>query len=133
LTQQDEFKWFFEGYTSQADFATVLSPALERGILRSPELVLLGTLSTVVSDVVDIIPSLCSALRSEIDLSEPVSQKLLPQLISSLKSTNVTIRDASQLASKILLARCHSPEALQKIAEVLLKSLKDGNIPKVSN
>jgi hypothetical protein len=43
LTSQDEFRWFFEGYTSQSEFVTVLSPALERGILRSPELVLIGT------------------------------------------------------------------------------------------
>jgi hypothetical protein len=86
-----------------------------------------------VSDVVDIIPAICSSLRPEIDLSEPVSQKLLPQLISSLKSTNVIIRDASQNANMVLIARCHSPEALQKIAEVLMKSLKDGNIPNVSN
>lgn len=40
--QQYEFGWFFEGYTNQADFENILGPALERGILRSPELVLTG-------------------------------------------------------------------------------------------
>ena len=37
-------RWFFEGYTTQEDFEKVLTPALERGILRSPELVLSGTI-----------------------------------------------------------------------------------------
>ena len=39
---QDEIRWFFEGYTTQEDFEKYLTPALERGILRSPELVLRG-------------------------------------------------------------------------------------------
>jgi hypothetical protein len=46
--------------------------------------------------------------------------------MSSLKSTNVIIREASQNANMALIARCHSAEALQKIAEILLKSLKEG-------
>ena len=36
-------RWFFEGYTTQEDFEKDLTPALERGILRSPELVLSGS------------------------------------------------------------------------------------------
>ena len=36
-------RWFFEGYSTQEDFENVLTPPLERGILRSPELVLNGT------------------------------------------------------------------------------------------
>jgi hypothetical protein len=39
---QDEMSWFFEGYATQEDFEKYLTPALERGILRSPELVLSG-------------------------------------------------------------------------------------------
>lgn len=40
---QDEMRWFFEGYTTQEDFEKDLAPALERGILRSPELILSGS------------------------------------------------------------------------------------------
>jgi hypothetical protein len=39
---KDEFSWFIEGFTTQDDFDKIVAPALERGILRSPELVLSG-------------------------------------------------------------------------------------------
>ena len=104
----------FEGYTSESDFDQILAPALERGILRSPELVL-----------VDIIPSLGVSLPSEIDFSTALSKNLLPQLISSLRSTNLVIREASQKSSMALIARCNDPEALKSISETLVKAHKD--------
>ena len=79
----------------------------------------------VYSDL-DIIPPLCKALSPEIDLSQAVSKNLLPQLLSSLKSTNSNVREASQHASTILFARCDESIALQAIAEALLKALKEG-------
>lgn len=76
----------------------------------------------------DIIPSLCSALRPEIDLSQAVSKNLLPPLISSLTSANVNIREASRRAIIELIARCHDSTALESIATVLIKTLKNGAI-----
>jgi hypothetical protein len=47
IDPKDEFKWFVDGFTTQEDLDAVLVPALERGILRSPELVLNGILLKV--------------------------------------------------------------------------------------
>src|SRR5437762_12329417 len=124
-------RWFFEGYSTQEDFENVLTQPLERGILRSPELVLNGTALNFSHLMQDIIPSLCSALRPEIDLSQAVSKNLLPQLISSLTSTNVIIREASHRATTELMARCHISTALLSIANILIKTLKDGTIKAV--
>jgi len=76
--------------------------------------------------MIDIIPLLCMALCDEIDVSQGVSKHLLPQLISSIKSTKPNIRDASQEATSLLLSRCQNAEALQSIGETLIKTLKDG-------
>ena len=102
-------------------------PALERGLLRSPELVLLGLLTRLLSLTLDIVPGLCMALCSEIDLSNGVSKTLLPQLISSIKSTKANIREASREGTVLLLSRCRNPEALKTIAETLIKTIKEGN------
>jgi beta-glucosidase-like glycosyl hydrolase len=69
---------------------------------------------------------LCTALRSEIDLSRAVSKSLLAQLISAIKSTNANVRDASQRATLDLIKRCSEIEALTAIAEILTKAIKDG-------
>ena len=42
IYSKDEYKWFIEGFTTQEDLDKILAPALERGILRSPELTLSG-------------------------------------------------------------------------------------------
>lgn len=66
------------------------------------------------------------ALCDQIDISHGVSKTLLPQLISSIKSTKANIREASQEATLLLLSRCQNPEALKSIGETLIKTLKDG-------
>jgi hypothetical protein len=71
---------------------------------------------------------LCVALPSEIDLSQSMSKNLLSQLTSSLKSTNTNIREASLRATMDLIRRSHDTTALQSMAEVLIKNLKDGPI-----
>lgn len=72
---------FFSSFINYEDVASELVPALEKAILRSPEAVLSG-----------LIPSLCSSLPVEIDLSEIMYSRLLKHLLSSMKSNNATIR-----------------------------------------
>jgi hypothetical protein len=69
-------------------------------------------------------------LRPEIDISQALSNRLLPQLVASLKSTNANVREAGQQAGLDLLTRCHSQDALQAMAETLMKTLKDGRSDK---
>jgi hypothetical protein len=59
-------------------------------------------------------------------MSTPVAEKLMPPLLSSLKSKDLAVRDASQHATMVLMAHSRSPEALQLITDYLFKALKDG-------
>ena len=65
-------------------------------------------------------------MNDEVDFSEGVSSKLLPQLISSLKSSNPTIRDAALETAILLLSRCRTAASLTVMAQNLVKTLKDG-------
>jgi len=76
--------------------------------------------------ILDIIPALCRSLKIGIDFSKATSSKLLPQLITALKSTNVAVRDASQSSARELLARCNDSVRLGSMAEVLIRTIKDG-------
>jgi hypothetical protein len=48
--------------------------------------------------------------------------------MSSLTSTNVNVREASQRATTDLIVRCHDAAALQSIVNALIKTLKDGRL-----
>lgn len=109
---------FFASFTTASDFNTELVPALERALLRAPEVVL------------DIIPALLTAVPDNIDLSKPVAEKLLKQFLSCVKSSNANIRNGAVLAFKTSIA--HSTpidfSAILKIAEELVTPLKTGKV-----
>jgi hypothetical protein len=71
-------------------------------------------------------PPLCLALNKDTDLSNAVAKTLLPQLLTSLKSTNASIRDSSLQAGLALLSRCHDIAVLKTISDLLMKTLKEG-------
>jgi Generalcontrol nonderepressible 1 (Gcn1) N-terminal len=59
-------------------------------------------------------------------LSNAVAKTLLPQLLTSLRSTNASIRDSGLKAGLALLSRCHDVAGLKTISDLLMKTLKDG-------
>lgn len=109
---------FFTSFTTASDFDTELVPALERALLRAPEVVL------------DVIPALLTAVPENIDLSKPVAEKLLKQFLSCVKSSNANIRNGAVTAFKtsIVHSPTADPAAILKIAEELVTPLKTGKV-----
>lgn len=109
---------FFTSFTTASDFNTELVPALERALLRAPEVVL------------DVIPALLTAVPDNIDLSEPVAEKLLKQFLSCVKSSNANIRNGAVVAFKtsITYSLPTNLTAILKIAEELVTPLKTGKV-----
>lgn len=104
---------FFASFVTYEDIVSELIPPLEKTILRSPEVVLGG-----------LIPSLCSSLPEEIDLSETLHSRLLKHLLSSMKSNNATIRQGAAQSFESLLSRCKTESWLVKITNEVLSPLK---------
>lgn len=108
---------FFASFVTYEDVDAELIPPYEKAILRAPEVVLGG-----------LIPSLCSALPEEIDLSGPLLSRLLKQIISSMKSNNPTVRQGAISSFQSLLAKSKVEESLLKITNEVVSPLKTNKI-----
>lgn len=108
---------FFLSFVTHEDLKQEVLPALEKSILRSPEIVLGG-----------LILSLCSSLPRDIDLSEMVHSRLVKPLLSSFKSTNPDIRHGAAQSFESLLGRCSSEIWLSKIGDEVVGPLKTQKI-----
>ncbi|KAL5364855.1 armadillo-type protein [Aspergillus floccosus] len=108
---------FFVDFVSYEDLTSEVIPPLEKSILRSPEVVFSG-----------LVPSLCSALPTEIDLSEVLQSRLLKHLLSSMKSNNAAIRQGAVNSFESLLAKSKNETSLVKIAGEVISPLKTQKI-----
>lgn len=107
---------FFSSFPSNDEITQDLLPAFEKGILRSPEIVLNG-----------IIPPLVQSLADSIDVSEVLAKGLLQPLLSGQRSTSVAVREGSSQAFGSLVEKSHNETWLCQIARDIsevLKSLK---------
>ncbi|QKX59042.1 uncharacterized protein TRUGW13939_06172 [Talaromyces rugulosus] len=108
---------FFSSFITYDDVANEITPTLEKAILRSPEVVLTG-----------LIQPLSASLPENIDLSEVVSSRLAKPLLSSLKSTNVVIRQGASQSLQSLISRCKSDDSLLKLTNEIIGPLKTQKI-----
>lgn len=104
---------FFEVYVGAEELASVVVPAIEKGILRSGEVVLQGP-----------VEALAASIRSDIDISPLVQAKLIKPLVSSMGSTNVNVREGAGRSLAALLRRGGNSDALTKTATDLVASIK---------
>jgi hypothetical protein len=104
---------FFEQYLSESAITETVVPFIEKGILRSGEVILHGPVS-----------ALAQYLDSSIDLSPMVQSRLLKPLLSSLGSTNVNIRDGACQTLLALLRRGGNVKSLRQIAVDLMAAVK---------
>ena len=111
---------FLSSFATYEDLQTEVWPQLEKSILRTPEIVFGG-----------LIPPLCSAIPSQIDLSEVFASRFVKPLLSNLKSTNATIRNGAVQAFESFLSRCHTEKFLLKGAEEVVGPLKASKITNV--
>lgn len=106
------FHDFFYGFTTIQDLQTEIVPALEKALLRAPEVVLN-----------DLVTPMVGALPTHIDLSEIVANRLLKPLLSNVKSTNADLRNGACSAFIELVGRCHDNDLLEKIGREILTPL----------
>lgn len=108
---------FFSSFAAAEEFESEVLPSLERGLLRSPEILLN-----------DLVSPLLRSLPSGIDLSRSLLDKLLKQFLSCLKSTNPSIRNGAVAAFQVAAKRSQDTAILEKIAAEILKPLASGKV-----
>ena len=108
------FNEFFALYTSQDVLNKQIIPALEKALLRAPEVVLN-----------DLITPLVNSLPSTINLSEILTKQLLRPLLFNVKSNNPIIRGGALSAFRQLSSRSSDEQELSSAAEEILKHLRD--------
>ena len=111
------FKDFFSSFTDAHNLTVEIGPALEKALLRAPEVVLH-----------DLITPMVSELPSHIDLSELLADKLLRPLLANIKSTNTDIRTGAASAFSELVNRCLNEGVLEKISRDVLTPLASSKL-----
>ena len=102
----------FSNFTTFQDLKTQISPALEKSILRAPEVVLN-----------DLISPLIISLPNDLDLAEILADNLLKPILSNVKSQNPIIRNGAISAFEKLAVRSRAERYLAKCAEDILEPL----------
>ena len=106
------FYHFFSDFVNSEDFRVDIIPALEKGLLRAPEVVLN-----------DLVSPLVGPLPMTIDLTEPLAKHLMKPLLSNLRSTTATIRNGALSAFAVLVERCHDVDMLTLVVDDILTPL----------
>ena len=112
------FHDFFAEFTSAEDMEKELVPALEKALLRAPEVVLN-----------DLISPLSNPLPPSLDVSDVLASRLLKPLVSNVKSTNADIRSGALKAFGTLFKRCNKDDALEAVMNEILKPLTAFKVP----
>jgi len=92
-------------------------PALEKALLRAPEVVLNNLVAPMVL-----------ALPSELDLSEILHRNLLKPLLSNIKSTNSVIRTGALSTFQAVASRSTNDTSVAKVVDEILNPLKQNKV-----
>ncbi|KAI1079818.1 translational activator GCN1 [Whalleya microplaca] len=107
---------FFSDFVTLEDLEKEAISPIEKGLLRAPEVVL------------DVVTSLLRLLPDSLDLSKILGGHLIKPLLSNVKSSNPTIREAVLSAFKVAAAKSHDPKIMEQVAEEILNPLKSGKL-----
>lgn len=107
----------FESFTSLEDLKTDVIPAVEKALLRAPEVVLN-----------DLVAPMIKSLRLDTDLSSILQSNLLKPLLSNIKSTNPSIRAGALRTFQAVARRSSADDIIEKVADELLKPLKQNKV-----
>ena len=103
---------FFTTFVNEKDLQASLVPALEKALLRAPEVVLN-----------DVLCQMLLPLPSSIDLTGVLAHHLLKPMLSNLKSSNENIRKGVVESFSQLANRCSDEAGLKKIVQDVLAPL----------
>lgn len=107
---------FFSTFVSLEDLDKEVFPALEKGLLRAPEVVLNDLITPLVRSV------------PRFDLSQTLSGRFVKPLLSNIKSSNATIRSGAVSAFKAIASNSQDHVLLEKVADEVLGPLKSGKL-----
>lgn len=108
---------FFVSFTTGEDFRSQIVPALERALLRAPEVILNGLVGPLIRSV-----------NMDIDFSDILLNNLLRPLLANLRSTNAVIRTGATNAFGLVASHCYNQELLEKVADDILQPLRQSKI-----
>ncbi|KAJ4267441.1 translational activator of GCN4 [Fusarium torreyae] len=108
---------FFASFATLEEISKELIPALEKGLLRAPEVILGGVVTPLVRSLPD-----------NFDLSRILEQNLLKPLLSNAKSTNAAIRAGALDAFRALVNKSSDNASLEKVINEIATPLKSGKL-----
>ncbi|KAK4548898.1 hypothetical protein LTR36_008671 [Oleoguttula mirabilis] len=108
---------FWTGFVTDEDLKTDIIPAIEKALLRAPEVVLN-----------DLVAPMVLALPEGLDLSESLASRLLKPLLSNIKSTNATIRNGALRTFDAIAPRCKDENIVAKVADEILTPLTTNKV-----
>ncbi|KAF1356217.1 armadillo-type protein [Delphinella strobiligena] len=112
---------YFESFVELEDLKKDIIPAIEKALLRAPEVVL-----------DDLVAPMIEALDLDMDLGEILANNLLKPLVASAKSTNATIRAGALRTFSVVAERSghddDTAKLVEKAADEILIPVKQGKI-----
>ena len=108
---------FFMDFTTSEDLDKDVVPAVEKALLRAPEVVL-----------DDLISPLVNSLSVDIDLAQVLSEHLLKPLLANIKSQNMAIRTGALSAFTVLVRRCKNQTFLEQVTDDILLPLSTSKL-----
>ncbi|TQV93892.1 hypothetical protein V2A60_003948 [Cordyceps javanica] len=108
---------FFAAFSTKEALKADVIPSIEKGLLRSPEVILTSILEPLIQ-----------SLPKELEFSDFLEKSLLKPIISNLKSTNASIRDASVNVFCAAIAHCQDHETIDRIIREIFGPLKAGKV-----
>ncbi|KAK5169075.1 translational activator of GCN4 [Saxophila tyrrhenica] len=108
---------FFSTFVTLQDVKKEVIPAVEKALLRAPEVVLN-----------DLVSPMLASLPKAFDLSEIMVSNLLKPLLSNIKSSNAAVRDGATHTFDVLAKRCTDDGLVEKAADEILTPLKTNKV-----
>ncbi|KAL8930443.1 MAG: hypothetical protein Q9208_000627 [Pyrenodesmia sp. 3 TL-2023] len=103
---------FFSAYVTYEVLQKDVVPAIEKALLRSPEVVLN-----------DLVSPLINSLPDQIDMAPLLADKLAKPLLSNMKSSNAKIRDGAASTFAMLIKHSADENSLAKVTDEVLAPL----------
>ena len=104
---------FFAGFIDLKDLTQDIIPAVEKALLRAPEIVLN-----------DLVAPMIVALSDDMDLSDVLVSKLLKPLLANVKSTNAAVRGGALHTFHSVAQKCRDEKLMDKVIDEIITPLK---------
>ncbi|KAM4065949.1 HEAT-like repeat domain-containing protein [Hirsutella rhossiliensis] len=108
---------FFRHFVTLDELERDLIPAIDKSLLRAPEVILEGVLKPLVTSLPD-----------SMDLSKLLHGKLLKPLLSNIKSSNPAIRAGAITVFRAMVKRCSNLQAMDAVVSEIASPLAAGKL-----